>query len=545
MFKSPFSPNKSSVCCAAALALAFGAHARADVRFGYDGHAKSSVSFIEFNTATQDATLTQVSVQHKRLIRPTAVLVRLGSGANAGRWIKVQIDSTTGLVSRLTGPDNSRIDLTYSKTTGYRSALLVLRDNHGRQRLSTQITSSPNARQPMASKKIKEIFTKSPPDFYSWKDWGLAGSQQDVLNWDVGPVDMSGVGQAVAGMLDQTDHVINTLINRMLEIPELAHSGAGAGVLVARELAQTVAEASGMVDQAREYVGDLAQNLLDHGVSSPLAALEKSSVANAVMTDVLGRTVGATYTPVIPANGFAKLVDPGTIYKGGETSLKVVRQGGDAGILSGRILVTNNSGIRPADVSFEGGPYYVFLDGATTPRLLRMDVNKDPANGRTLALDLDRGDGTLVGSAMREETAPPTTGFTVAGTGGDSGASLGTATGCGFTSSLYLSGQVAIQMHYNAATRQATASVNAVIGSDYGSFDDTWQGAMTWNGSAFVGSLVRVANRPTMLLTIRPTGGGAYVASGAVPFTMYLYNLDGSCTGPVETFPYSVSIALH
>jgi len=547
--------NPSHVLCRAkiyylaALACALAGNAHADVRFGYDGHSKTSVSFIEFNTVTQDVTLTQVPIKSRRLTRPTTALVRFGSGANRGRWVKVQADPTTGLVTRLTASDNSRIDLQWSKTTGYRSALIVLRDNHGRQRLMAQLTGSPTARQPMAAaKSISAKFGKSPPDFYSWKDWGLAGTAEDVSNWDVGPVDMSGVGQAVTGLLDQTDHIINTLINQMIEIPELVHGGGGVGLLVARELAQTVAEASGMVDQAREYVGDLAGNLLDHGVSSPLQALQKASTAAAVVADALGRTVLGNYNPTIPSNGFATLRPPGVVYKGDKTTLDIAREGGNAGILSGRIMIAPSSGIRPVSVSFEGGPYYVFLDGATKPQLLRMDVSKSAANGRSLVLDLDEGNGLDGTTRTTVEGAPPNTSFSVNGSGGESGASIGTATGCSFTSSMYLSGQVNIRLTYNSRTKTASASVDAVITTDNGSFDYTWDGPMTWNGAAFTGSLARssASNRPPMPLTISPGASGTYTARGIVPFTMYLFKTDGSCTGPVETFNYTLTGAtLH
>jgi len=490
------------------LVSALRGHARADVIFGYDGHAKSSVSFIEFNTATKDTTLTEVSVTNRTLKRTTAALVRMGSGAMAGKWLKISIDSATGLVTRITSPDNSRIDLTWSKTTGYRSAQLVLRDAHGQQNLVSTLSSS------------------LPMDFYAWKDWGLAGSAADASNWNAGTVNMTGVGQAVAGILDRTDHVVNALTDRMLRNPKIAHSG----VLVARILAQTKAEASGMMGQPRNYVGKLAGHLLDHGVSTPLTALEKHSVAVGVIADALARTVRDTYTPTVLPMGYAEFVVPSGLYAGNESHISVARKGGAAGILSGRIWVDNQSGIKSRGVSFADGNYFVFPDGATKKSSTHVKINSN-ASGRTLILDMDQGDGTVIKAAITNKGAPPpNTSFSIAGSSGAAGESI--SNGCGYDEGMELKKPIAFSLGYSANTGEANASIDTSIGIGNDVIDYTWSGTITWNGSSFVGTLYEEdgisEDESAVTLTVRPVAGGRYAASVDGGEVLFMFNVDFS-----------------
>lgn len=134
--------------------------------------------------------------------------------------------------------------------------------------------------------------------------------------------------------------------------------------------------------------------------------------------------------------------------------------------------------------------------------------------------------------------------LSIAGSGGNVGDALGTATGCGFTAQVSLGDLVYFEVDNNGGSGPTIATVNATMDdSDGNTFYDTWQGAVTWNGSAFTGTLPRLdtANRPSLSLTITPNTSGQYILNTTVPFTEYLYNLDGSCTGPVETFNYQVN----
>ena len=135
--------------------------------------------------------------------------------------------------------------------------------------------------------------------------------------------------------------------------------------------------------------------------------------------------------------------------------------------------------------------------------------------------------------------------LSLTGSGGNVGDFLGTATGCGFSAQLSLGDLVYFEVDNNGGSGPTIATVNGTVNdeTDNNTMYYTWQGKVTWNGSAFTGSLPRTdnANRPSLSLTITPNAGGQYILNVTVPFTEYLYNLDGSCTGPVETFNYQVN----
>jgi len=134
--------------------------------------------------------------------------------------------------------------------------------------------------------------------------------------------------------------------------------------------------------------------------------------------------------------------------------------------------------------------------------------------------------------------------LSLAGSGGLVGDFLGTASGCGFSASLYLDSVVSITLINAGSGNPTVANVSADCDSSQGDvFSYSWQGDMAWNGSQFTGTLTRTENpsRPALQLTVTLQSNGHYTAALSVPFTFYVFNTDGSCTGPLNVFHYPLN----
>jgi len=137
---------------------------------------------------------------------------------------------------------------------------------------------------------------------------------------------------------------------------------------------------------------------------------------------------------------------------------------------------------------------------------------------------------------------------TLAGEGGTVGASLGSLSGCTDTAQLAVGSKIGIRLDYDCEQRKGTATVTGEMdaysaNNGMSTLSFTWQGEMSWNGKDLTGVLVRQdrSDRPSLTLTISHDEQGNFFATTTVPYTYYLYLLDGSCTTPINTFNYSLN----
>jgi hypothetical protein len=160
------------------------------------------------------------------------------------------------------------------------------------------------------------------------------------------------------------------------------------------------------------------------------------------------------------------------------------------------------------------------------------------ASGTALSVNITMNGSQSVGATFNLAS------ISLQGDGGSDGVDLGNASACGISSDLFLDGTISIQLSNDGSGDPTTATVSADCDDSLGDYlSYSWQGNMTWNGSAFTGSLARTsnANDPAVTLTVTLGTDGQYTASATLPFTYYVYITDGSCTGPLNTFNYSVS----
>jgi hypothetical protein len=196
-------------------------------------------------------------------------------------------------------------------------------------------------------------------------------------------------------------------------------------------------------------------------------------------------------------------------------------------------------------------PYYYTLQtaGGFPPLGIIMDLNGNLSgtpsvagtyNFGVCAVDLVGAQSCKTTTLVVDNSSP----LSLAGDGGTVGDALGTATGCGSSTSLSLDSLIHFVVYNDGISGTTTVTVTVdVYSPDYGSGSYMWQGPVTWNGSALTGSLPRTDNpsRPPLPLTITQNSSGQFILSATVPFTYYIYITDGSCTGPVETFNYQVN----
>lgn len=134
---------------------------------------------------------------------------------------------------------------------------------------------------------------------------------------------------------------------------------------------------------------------------------------------------------------------------------------------------------------------------------------------------------------------------TLTGQAGTVGTSIGSLSGCNFTSQLSLGSPITIQLAYDCTSRKGIATVTGEMDAYSGllgltTFGYTWQGDMTWSGETLTGVLkwTDFADRPSLTLTITADENGDFHASTAVPFT-YRQWTDG-CTTELMTYTYSL-----
>lgn len=210
-----------------------------------------------------------------------------------------------------------------------------------------------------------------------------------------------------------------------------------------------------------------------------------------------------------------------------------------------RVKCSTTGGTASPGVDYERirGATLTFAPGETVRTIavrIRGDRLKEPTETFLLSLASATGapiaQGTATGtianddiSSLRAETG--------------SGATLGTATGCGYSATLSIDGTV----HHEVAVDgdgPANARVWAyVYTQEYGSLYYEWEGTLAWNGDVLSGTLTRTDNpaRPSATVTIVRDPGGNYELTASAPFTYRLFELDGSCTGPLQTFTHAVT----
>jgi hypothetical protein len=116
-------------------------------------------------------------------------------------------------------------------------------------------------------------------------------------------------------------------------------------------------------------------------------------------------------------------------------------------------------------------------------------------------------------------------------------------TGCGRSTALYLDGAVHVDVRDVGPGGSTTATVwGYTYCAEYGGSFYEWEGPLTWVGETLAGTLTRTDNpaRPPVAMVITQSDG-QYLLTASVPFTYYIYLLDGSCTGPVNTFTHQAN----
>ena len=519
----------------------------AGVRLAFDARPASSISFVQINDVTNDAAVTEVRDGGKAgLRRPTGTMLRLGSGPNAGQSLQLAVNRL-GLISRITAADHSRLDLRWNKVKGYREVQVILRDTRGRK-IGFAESISPSGRSLRSATEAEPpsvfSFGESPETYYSWERAGLI-KRDDLIN---NAVFTPEIGKSIAGMFDDIDRCVNTLIDRISKIPSLSNASGALGLKIGFLLGDAAAAASGLRDTASDYVGSLAGELHEYG-KVPLGKLVAGAEHGAdIVAAALSKPVLGTFIPTPPALGRARVDAPPSVVKEGETvTLRIVREGGSAGVLSGQIVVNSASLGSPDDFRYRGTAYYLFLDGDSSPKYVKLQflIDRLAEGGELLTFEHDGGSGGLEQFAVTVNEAPPKKGsFRIHAN--RTGGGLGTATGCGFSDDVFMSGAAKIELSYDAQAGTGFAKASGSVGTSTGTFDYSWEGPVTWDGVAFSGSLLRVSNpaRPPVQITVTRRSDGRYAATATLPFTVYLFNTNGSCTGPIQVFNFSVNNAL-
>jgi len=123
-----------------------------------------------------------------------------------------------------------------------------------------------------------------------------------------------------------------------------------------------------------------------------------------------------------------------------------------------------------------------------------------------------------------------------------SGDYLGTATGCGFTGTVYLDPAAEFTVTNDGTDVECTVYA-PVYTPEFGGSSYEWSGTLTWNGDTLSGSLPRIDNpiRPPATVTITTAPDGRHLLTATLPFTFYVFATDGSCDGPLHTFNHQTT----
>ncbi len=508
----------------------------AQVRVGVDARSNGGLSFFQINMSTNDAVITTVkSDARSRLKTPHTALYYFGSGPETGQWLRADANQR-GLLQRFTAFDGSRVDLRWNKPSGYRQATVILRDSRGRK-----VSYAENLALAMDLSSATDAVIeqgKSPPsyvDFYRV----LGKTREELLNEPF-------IGEPLVGLFDSCNRCVETLVDQISSIPDLTNKAESLGLKVAKLFGKTVASAADLSGKAQEYAGNLSKDLAVRGRASIQKMLESVEGADFAIGVLKNRPVEGSYSGTLPSVGHARIDQPPAVVREGENfNLTVVREGGGSGILSGRIVVSAISPAGAADISFRYSEVYMFLDGDTKPKTIRLKALRDRfAEGdETLILEHDGGGENFEQFSIVVKEAPPRArDFKLrAVTGG--ARSLGNASGCGESGPFEMNGAVHIYLDYDSGTNEALARITGSGGTYLGDFFYEWEGPVSWDGVSFTGQLSRTENpaRPSATIQITQLPSGAFSADVTVPFTHRFYKLDGSCTGPLQTFTFSAN----
>lgn len=529
--------------------FAFVATARGEVRFGFDARSSEQISFLQINGATSDACVTTVADSGRGgLKKVKSALIRLGSGPNQGKSLSLKVNKA-GVITRIGAGDGSRIDLLWNRSKAYREVSVVLRDTKGRkvgfaQNITTTQQTSILATTAGEDETPATVsFGGSPETYISWDTLGGHITREQLTDGSVIPEE---TGKIMAGMIDQSLLVINTLIDRMGKIPKLVLSGGNLNLLVTKVLADTVIAAAGLRDVALKYFGDLVETMLNRWKGRLERLLADVPTADEIISDALSQPAPTSFAPTPIAHGTARILSPPANVREGDTLLlTIVREGGNAGILSGQISIIGSANTSTGDVRFKGTAYYYFADGDTDPKVVRIVVRRDTNFGEgseSLVLEHDGGGDAIQQVAIGIQDAPPLNAkFHLVGNSGAAGLTLGTATGCSLSSAVRLYGPVECVLDYNPETGRGEMRISAPLFlPTFGTtFTEVWKGSVAWNGSELAGVLK--SSQPSMSIKIAWTQTGEFRATGTVPIGVYLWYTDGSCTGPRNSFYYPIT----